>query len=934
MAKTKPQSLSGCSKRKKRAKRLACNKRLSVAMNQFVLKTEDNRGDSENLPGAKISTPAKEEEIEVESTSETEKKISSFPVPEVEIQDSDFDANFQIVASVPDEEIPNNLDSNFEVLTSVPQKCELKKQNKSQCENQPTFTENIFTNLECRPFVSKEETKEKELECIGKNSTLKQNACDSNSNDFLSVPPEKESNTEVETTLETNLVQNFINYSDPALWPPITDSIREYFTNIKLEQNISYLSNSKKVIGGIERTCSKNNFFRYKKNGELVSREWLVYSPSVKAVFCYVCKLYGGSNDQALCKDGFSDWRNIVKRLQSHENSEFHRRCMFSFSSRSKSSNRIDNNLVEQFENECEYWRKILFRVVAVIKYISLRGLSCFGDDETFGSVHNGNFLGILELLASFDSFLADHIYYYGNKGKGNVNYLSSTIVTEFIEIMSDRVLKEIVKQIQQAKYFGLIVDSTPDISHIDQLAIVLRYVNQDEPVERFLKFIPIHSHSSEHLHEVVINFLQSLNIELKYCRGQSFDNASNMSGKYSGLQARLKKDFPLIHYVPCAAHSLNLIGTSAAECCHSAVSFFGVVQSLYNFFSASTHRWELMNEESLFDASNLTLKSLSGTRWSANADAVKVLKKKYMIIFKVLDAISSNENETATTRHDAKRLHSKMSKFEFALMTVIWDSILQRMNNASKTIQSENCKMSTIVPLYNSLIKFVQHVRNHFDDWENQAETLIGNRSYTESRPKKVTKSRMLDETSSKNVELSCREKFLFQTHYVICDSLISALEKRKCAYVSLESIFGFMCNENLSELNIKESAKKFHDIYSEDIEEEFPDEFLQFNEFVTKDLQPIQKLKLIKSLNIEQTFPNVEVALRIMLSIPISNCSSERSFSVLKRIKNRMRSSLSQNKVSGLSLLAIESDITTKLDFNDIIDEFARRKSRKKAI
>ena len=46
------------------------------------------------------------------------------------------------------------------------------------------------------------------------------------------------------------------------------------------------------------------------------------------------------------------------------------------------------------------------------------------------------------------------------------------------------------------------------------------------------------------------------------------------------------------LFYIPCMAHSLNLSGVSAAESCVNAVSFFGFVEKLYVFFSASTHRW------------------------------------------------------------------------------------------------------------------------------------------------------------------------------------------------------------------------------------------------------------------------------------------------------------------------------------------------------
>ena len=39
-----------------------------------------------------------------------------------------------------------------------------------------------------------------------------------------------------------------------------------------------------------------------------------------------------------------------------------------------------------------------------------------------------------------------------------------------------------------------------------------------------------------------------------------ALDNGSNMSGKYSGLQARIWERNPLADYIPCFAHSLNLV--------------------------------------------------------------------------------------------------------------------------------------------------------------------------------------------------------------------------------------------------------------------------------------------------------------------------------------------------------------------------------------
>ena len=51
---------------------------------------------------------------------------------------------------------------------------------------------------------------------------------------------------------------------------------------------------------------------------------------------------------------------------------------------------------------------------------------------------------------------------------------------------MGNRLLDNIVTEVKSAKYFSVSVDSTPDISHVDQLTCILRYVLPSGPVERF----------------------------------------------------------------------------------------------------------------------------------------------------------------------------------------------------------------------------------------------------------------------------------------------------------------------------------------------------------------------------------------------------------------------------------------------------------------
>jgi hypothetical protein len=174
-------------------------------------------------------------------------------------------------------------------------------------------------------------------------------------------------------------------------------------------------------------------------------------------------------------------------------------------------------------EQVAGYWLKVLLRVVSTLKFIVERGLPIRGDDEEIGSPSNGNYLGILELIAQFDHFLSTHIKEHGNKGSGHVNYLSSTICEEIIEIMGDEVLNEIVRRREKAKYFAVSVDSSPDEGHIDQLTVIVRYMVGSNSVERFLTFIPNCGHSGDDIAKAMVAFLtHRIKITMRDCRGQS----------------------------------------------------------------------------------------------------------------------------------------------------------------------------------------------------------------------------------------------------------------------------------------------------------------------------------------------------------------------------------------------------------------------------
>ena len=364
-------------------------------------------------------------------------------------------------------------------------------------------------------------------------------------------------------------------------------------------------------------------------------------------------------------------------------------------------------------------------RVVAIVKHLSSRGLSFRGKDEQFGTPSNGNFFMALELIAEFDPFLAEHIKKYGNAGSGTTSYLSKTTCNEFIDIMAKEVFDIIINEVKTEQYYSISVDSTPDISHADQLSFIVRYVSHDgHPTERFIGFIKNTGHKAEELFIAVTEMLEINGIDIQNCRGQSYDNAFNMSGKYSELQARIKEVNPLAVFIPCAGHSLNLVGTCAVESCTEAGTFFDTLQKLYNFFSSSTHRWEVLL--SYLNGKGVP-KTKSNTRWSAWNDAVQPFVTSCKEILQALQAIADDSSQKKKTRDDALSLIKQLSKLETAILASFWSTILMRFKKVSCLLQSSSIDMGTVVSLYKSLIIFVDKCGNNFNEYEEKGKVLSG---------------------------------------------------------------------------------------------------------------------------------------------------------------------------------------------------------------
>lgn len=166
--------------------------------------------------------------------------------------------------------------------------------------------------------------------------------------------------------------------------------------------------------------------------------------------------------------------------------------------------------------------------------------------------------------------------------------------------------------------------------------------------------------------------------------------------------------------------------------------------------------------------------------------------------------------------------------------------------------------------------------------------------------------------------------------------DKLITELEKRKVSYDHiLENYKFFFTLTTMSIADVCMYAARFQKEYPDDLEQSFINECLHFRGHLKSIGADVPKTILdmcafIRQRNVVNIYPYINISLRLLLCTPISNCPTERSFSVLRRIKSYLKSYSTESKLNSLVVMTIEANLTLKVDYNSIIEEFALTKCK----
>ncbi|CAI5684850.1 zinc finger MYM-type protein 1-like [Oreochromis niloticus] len=558
------------------------------------------------------------------------------------------------------------------------------------------------------------------------------------------------------------------------------------------------------------------------------------------------------------------------------------------------------------------------------------------GHRESADSNKRGIFLEMLNMVGNHDPVVKRRL----EQQAKNALYTSKTIQNEIVSCLAAMVAEEIMREVKDSAQFSVIVDETKDVSKSEQISFIVRYYYNGAIHESFLGFQEADRLDAAGLTSKIIGCLEKHGLDYRQnLVGQGYDGASVMSGSHSGVQARIKEVAKYAFYIHCSAHCLNLVIVDAVQSVPDAGNFFSLLERLYTFISGSyVHQKWLTVQQEMFHGVPRELQRLSDTRWSSRHIACRNIMDRLPAILRVLEEISSENN--AQRAVEAKGILVQMD-LNFVGCLALFRKVLSDSNMLSEMLQSKTVDLSKAINLVESLKETMVYYRTEsfFDDlWTDIAETCEKSGISTQHIPKRsIQKARKLHDslvtsTLGQHADPDSKQMFRIQVFYPVIDCMMGEMERRfsrlNCNIMKGVQALNPSSGTFLREEDVLLLARAY-DSNTDDLKHEVPqirrvlERLAKSDETVPTTL--LQFVSFLESYN--DVFFELFRLCKIAVVLPVSSASCERTFSALRMIKNYLRSTMTEERLSNLSILSIESKRTKALDLDEFVRWFAHQ-------
>lgn len=486
-------------------------------------------------------------------------------------------------------------------------------------------------------------------------------------------------------------------------------------------------------------------------------------------------------------------------------------------------------------------------------------------------------------------------------------------------------------------------VDETTDASNTEQVVICIRWIDENmTPHEDFLGLYQVDCIDASTIVSVIKDVLLRFNLSLSKCRGQCYDGCSTMAGLKSGVAKQIKDIEPRSLFTHCYGHALNLACADSIKRCKTMKDALETTHEITKQIKKSPKRDTKLSqikksmEPKEDDDQEKSIRLLCPTRWTVRAESMGSILANY----KHLDELWTWSFDNCTDSEMKARIRgvqAYMERFEFYFGLVLGQCLLQQADSLSSSLQDPELSAAQAQHTAGMTLKTVKDMRT--DDafslfWE-KVKTMAKNTELVGEPllPRQRRLPSKYEEGKAPPEFHESVEDMYRQIYFQAIDNLSSAIKDRFDQR-------DYKIYSNVEQVLLKAASSKDFSVELGKVIEFYGDDFSrdklqsQLETFKSNfqcdgsdnDVHIGDIISYLQSLapGGKKLLSEVVKLAKLLLVMPATNATSERSFSSLRRVKTYLRATMTQERLNSLMLLHVHKDQVDNLDIIDVANDF----------
>ncbi|CAN6718795.1 unnamed protein product [Malus baccata var. baccata] len=540
-------------------------------------------------------------------------------------------------------------------------------------------------------------------------------------------------------------------------------------------------------------------------------------------------------------------------------------------------------------------YRTCLIASIKCTKFLLRQGLHFRGHDESATSSNRGNYLELLQFLADNNDKVREVVM---ENAPGNLKLLAPSIKKEIVNSCALETLDAIMDGLKD-RFFSILVDEARDMSVKKQMAMVLRYVDDNgHVIERFVGIQHVTDTTSSSLKDAIDTLFSRNGLSISKLRGQGYDGASNMRAsckRRDSLRGQLQEELVIAFENDCLITGRGL------------------------------------NQET-------SLKRAGDTRWNSHYGTLISIISMFSSVVHVLQmVIDDNPNDSAA---EANKLMRVILTFEFVFHLFLMKVILGLTNDLSQALQRKDQEIVNAMALVKSCKEKLYWMRNNgFDALVDEVSSFCEKHHIDVPN---MEEAFILPGRSRRYAPIKTnRHHYRVELFIYVVDEQITKLEDR-FNEVNTELLICMACLSPKDSFVAFDKSKllRLAQFYPQDFSDEdrlaLEDQLEIYIHYVcsSSDFSQLEGIgdlaKKMVETRMHQVFNYVYLLITLSLVLPVATASVERAFSVMNIVKGPLRNKMGDQWLSDILLVYIERDIFACIENEAIMLRFQNMKPR----